>query len=99
MDRRHADVVDELLLHEQPRIPDGVEHLADGQRRRGVLADEPEALLVLGGHSVFEPEQPCEFQILAETGGLDRRQAVMRIVQELDIPAMRLRTALKSSGT
>ena len=38
-----ADVVDQLLLDQLLGVPDGVEDLADGERRGGVLADQPEA--------------------------------------------------------
>ena len=70
---RRADVVDELLLDELLAVVDAVEDLADRDRRRGVLADQAEALLQLGGHRVLHPEQVVGLELLAEAAGLDRR--------------------------
>ena len=66
VDHGHADVVDELLFDEAVAVVDGVEDLAHRERRRGVLADEPEALLQLGGDRVLEPEEMVGLERLAE---------------------------------
>ena len=42
MHHGRADVVDQLLLDQLLAVPDAVEHFADRQRRRRVLADQPE---------------------------------------------------------
>jgi hypothetical protein len=57
MDRRGANEVDQALLKERPAIVNAVEHLSYGKRRRAVLPDEPESLLVLGGDGVLQPEE------------------------------------------
>ena len=48
-----ADVVDQLLLDQIFAIPHCVENLADRQRCGGVMANELEGFLVLGGCGVF----------------------------------------------
>ena len=40
MHDRHADIVAELVLQNFAAVVDGVEHLADSDRRHRVLADE-----------------------------------------------------------
>ncbi|MNY50727.1 hypothetical protein D3C86_1862550 [compost metagenome] len=52
-----ADVVDQLLADQRLAVPDRVEDFPHGQRRGGVLADQPERLLVLCRRGVFQPEQ------------------------------------------
>ena len=64
-----------------------VEHLADGDRRHGVLADQPERVLVLGRRRILEPEQPVGLDRLAEARRLDRRQAVVDVVQQVEVEA------------
>ncbi len=56
--------------------------------RGGVLADQAEAFLVLGGDGVLEPEQAMGFEILAEAGGLDRGQAVVAVVEQVRLEAV-----------
>ena len=82
---RGADVVDELLLDQLLAVVDRVEHLADRERRRRVLADQPEALLVLGRRRVLQPEQVVRLERLAEPRRLDRRQAVVHVVQQVQV--------------
>ena len=82
---RGPDVVDELLLNELLTIEDRVEHLADGNRRGRVLADQPESRLQFRGRRIFEPEKMVRLESLAQTRSLDRRQAMMRIVQQLHV--------------
>ncbi len=60
-----ADVVDELLADQRLVVPHGVEDLADGQRRGGVLTDQPQRLLVLRRRAVLQPEQVVRLQRLA----------------------------------
>ncbi|MNT77213.1 hypothetical protein D3C72_2163040 [compost metagenome] len=80
MHRRHAYIINQLLLDEEARIPDRVEYFADGERRRGVFPDQPETLLMLGRDGILQPEQASEFEIFTKAGGLDRRQAVVGVM-------------------
>ena len=80
---RRADIVDQLFLDELLAVPDRVEHLADGERRHGVLADQAEIRLVLGRRRVLHPEQVERLECLAEPRGLDRRQPVVHVVQQV----------------
>ncbi|ABA53425.1 hypothetical protein BURPS1710b_A0511 [Burkholderia pseudomallei 1710b] len=80
---RRADVVDQLIADQVLAIPDRIEDLADRERRRRVAADQPECVLVLGGRRVLEPEQPVRLEIAAEARRLDRREPVMRVVQQV----------------
>ena len=82
---RGAHVVDELLGDELADVPHGAEHLADRDRRRGVLPDEPERLLVLGRSRVLHPEQPAALDALAEPGRLQGRQPVVHVVQQVEV--------------
>ena len=77
----HADVVDQLFLDELLAVVDGVEHFAHRDRRRRVLANRAERRLILRRHWILEPEQPVRLETLAEPRGLDRRKAVMHVVQ------------------
>src|SRR5579872_4703794 len=81
----HAQVIDELLGNEQVRIPDGIEDLADRQRRGRMLADEPVRLLQLAGNRVFHPEKMIRFEALSQPRRLDRRQPVMNVVEQVKI--------------
>src|SRR5881396_3888951 len=90
MNDRRADVVDQLLADQILAVPDRVEDLADGEWSRRVLPDEPERLLVLGGCGVLEPEQAIGLEILPQPRGLDRRHAVMAVVQQMVIVAVRV---------
>ena len=84
---RRADVVDQLLADQLLAVVDRREHLADRERRRRVLPDQPEALLQLGRHRVLHPEQPVRLERLAEPRRLDRRQAVVDVVQQVHVRA------------
>ena len=90
MHHGRADIVDQLLLDQLLAVPDRIEHFADGQRRRGVLADQAEAGLVFRRHRILHPEQAIGFEILAQPPGLDRGQAVVHVVQQVHVPAQRL---------
>ncbi len=82
-----ADVVDQLLFDELLAVPDRIEHLADRERRHRVLADQAEVRLVLGRRRVFHPEQVEGLECLAQSRGLDRRQPVVHVVQQVRLRA------------
>lgn len=82
-----AYVVDELFGDQVLNVPDRVHHLADRDRCRRVLPDEPEGLLVLGRGGVLHPEQPAALDALAEPRGLDRGQPVVHVVQQMEAEA------------
>ena len=98
MHHGRADIVDQLLLDQLLGVPDRIEDLAHRQRRGGVLADQPEGRLVLGGRRVLQPEQAIGLQVLAEPPGLDRREAVVDVVQQMDVPAQRVARLLEQLG-
>ncbi len=87
VDDRRPHVVDELLLNELLAIEDRVEHLADGDGGDGVPPDQTEALLQFGRRGVLHPEQAMRLERLAHACGLDRRQPVMDVVQQVDFVA------------
>src|SRR3546814_1786685 len=66
-------------------IVNRVENLPDRQRRGGVLAYEPEALLVLGRYAILQPEQVVRFDFLPKSSRLNGSQPVMHIVQHVNI--------------
>src|SRR2546430_1709225 len=67
------NVIDELLLNELLTVENRVEHLSDGNRRRRVLADQPEAGLQLRGRRIFQPEQMVWLQAPPQPRGPHRR--------------------------
>ena len=73
-----------------------VEHLAHGQWRSGVLADQAEIGLVLGRHRILQPEQPVRLEVPAQTRRFDRCQAMMHVVQQVDVPTQRLTCSLQT---
>src|SRR3546814_9753483 len=89
MDDGGADIVDQLVLDQLAAIPDGVEDLTDRERGHRMLADQAERLLILGGGRILQPEQPIGFERLAQSGRLDRRQAVVNVVKQLDLVTVR----------
>ena len=82
-----TDVVDELLADQVLAVVDRVEHLAHRQRRGRVLANQAKRFLVFGRRGVFQPEQFVRLQLFAQTRGLDGREAVVRVVQQMHIGA------------
>ena len=81
----HADVVDQLLFDQLRAVVDRVEHFADRDRRRRVLADGAERRLVLRRDRILEPEQAVRLEALAQPRGFDRRQAVVHVVEQVDV--------------
>ena len=75
------------MANEIVAVPDGVEDLAGSDGRGGVLADELEALLQLRRAGIFHPEEVIGLERLAEARGLDRREPVMDVVQQMDVGA------------
>jgi len=82
-----ADEIDQLLGDQRLAIVDRVEYLADGNRRDGVLSNDPEALLVFGRRRILHPEQPVRLQRFAKTRRLDRGQPVVYVVQDVMLKA------------
>ena len=63
---RGADEIDQLLGDQRLAVVDRVEDLADRDRRHRVLADQPEAFLVLRRRRILHPEQPVRLERLAQ---------------------------------
>ncbi|GAA2273432.1 hypothetical protein GCM10009853_029080 [Glycomyces scopariae] len=93
-----AHVVDQLLADDLLVVPHGIEDLADRERGRGVLPDQAQRLLVLGGRDVFEPEQVVGFERLPELRGLDRGEPVVRVVQQREFGAELVPDGLEHPG-
>jgi len=81
-----TDIVDQLLFHHHPRVPDGVENLPKRDGRCRVGPDCPIALGKFRRHRVFQPEQPVGLKILAQTGRLDGGEPVMGVMQQMHVP-------------
>src|SRR4029077_5568985 len=93
-----ADVIDELFLDELLAIEDGVENFADGERRGGVAANQAKTLLQLGGGGIFEPEEMVRLELFAEAGGFDGREAVMRVMEQVEVGTKFLAQAFEQAG-
>src|ERR1700682_3775111 len=87
MNDRGANEVDQLLGDQGLAVVDGVEYFADRDRRHRVLADEPEAFLVLRWRRILHPEQPVRLERFAQPAGLDRRETVVHVVENMVIEA------------
>ena len=83
-----ADEVDQLVLDQVLGVPDRVEDLAHSQRRRRMLANQLECLLVFGRRAILKPEQLIGLEHLAEVGGLHRGIAMMAVVQQMMVEAI-----------
>ena len=81
----HAKVVDPLVPNKIMRIPEGIENFSRCNRSDCVLTNEAERLLVLGGRGVFHPEKMMWLELLAKARSLDRCEAVMHIVQQVQV--------------
>jgi hypothetical protein len=90
VDHRRANVVDQLLLDQQLRVPDTVKDFTDRERRCRVLSDEPEAFRIVGDHGVLEPKQPKWFEVLSKPRRFDWGQAVVNIVQQMSVRSERV---------
>src|SRR6478736_2673052 len=85
MDDGGADVVDELIFDQVFAVPDRVEDFTHRERRHRMLADEFEALLVFRRRRIFQPEQAVRLEVARKPCGLNRRQAMMHVMKELDV--------------
>src|SRR5579864_1125327 len=82
---RHPQVVDKLLLDENMSVPNGVEDLADRERRSGVLAYDAKAFLQFRGDCIFQPEKMIRLQTFSQARRFDRSQAVVNIVKQVKV--------------
>ena len=62
VDDRGANEVDQLLGDQGLAVVDRIENFANRNRRHRVLADQPEAFLVLRRRWVLHPEQAIRFK-------------------------------------
>src|SRR6185503_16892755 len=90
-----SEVVDELFRDECRYIVNTVEHLADGDRRRRMPPHQAKSLLELGADGIFEPEEAIRLEILREPRGFDRRAAVMNVVEQVHVVAVRFADGLE----
>ena len=79
------NVINQLFLNELLAIVNRVEHFADRNRRCRVLPDQPKTFLQLRWRRIFQPEQVIWFETLSEPSRLNRRQPVVRIVQQRNV--------------
>src|ERR1700738_2346039 len=84
-----SDVVDQLLFDQLFAIPNAVEYFPHGKRRGGVLTNEAERSLVVRRNGIFQPEQAVGLQSFTQLCRLDRRQPMMRVMEQVDVPTER----------
>ena len=89
-DDRGADVVDQLLGDQLLAVPDRVEDLADRDRRGRVLPDQPEASWCSAGVGSSIQNSRYGSSAAPEPAGLDRRQPVVDVVQQVEAEAERV---------
>src|SRR3546814_6105544 len=78
-----ADIVDQPVLDQMLAVPDRAENLPDRERRRRVLADQAERLLIFRRGRIFDPEGTIRLEILAEPRRLDRSEEHTSELQSL----------------
>src|SRR3546814_19098429 len=78
-----ADIVDQPVLDQMLAVPDRAENLPDRKRRRRMLADQAERLLILRRGRTFDPEGTIRLEILAEPRRLERGQPVVDVVEQM----------------
>src|SRR3546814_4812425 len=61
-----ADIVDQPVLDQMLAVPDRAANLPDRKRRRRMLADQAERLLIFRRGRLFDPEGTIRLEILAE---------------------------------
>src|SRR5215212_7256702 len=86
----HPDKVDQMFPDERNVLGLVDEQLPHGHRSCGPPAQEMKILGVLGGERVFEEEQMIRFDLPGEAYRLDRRNALVDVVQQLDLVAKSL---------
>ena len=77
-----ADIVDQAVGDERAPFVRRIEKFAHGDRRRALLADQAEPLVVLGRERVLEEEELELFHVLAKLHGLRGADALMHVVEE-----------------
>ena len=82
-----ADIVNQLLLYQLLAVPDAVKDFPDRNGGHGVLADQTEALLIFSRRRILHPEQTILLDALAKARGLDRRQAMVHVMQKVLVEA------------
>ena len=83
----HAHKIDEPLLDDRCPLVRVSEQLSHRQRRGTLLADIPEPGDVFRRQGVLQEEQLERLRLLGKAYGLDWLQALVDIVQELDLEA------------
>ena len=87
VDHRSADVIDPLPLHQFLAIVNAVEHFPNRDGRSAVLPDQTESVLQFGGNRVLQPKQVVRFKLFAKSRRLNRRQAMVHVVQKVQVGA------------
>ena len=64
-----------------------------------MLSDQAEAGLLFGGSGIFEPEEVMRLETAAEATRFDRRQPVVRVVQQVDVGAELFAKSLEDGPT
>ena len=83
----HAQEIDQALFDQQPPFVRVVEQLAHGDGRGAQLADVAEPFDIFRGERIFEEEQLERFNIFGKLDGIDRRKALVDIVEQLHLIA------------
>src|SRR5215211_1998510 len=86
----HPDKVDQTFPDERNVLGLVDEQLPYGHRSCGPPAQEMKILGVLGGERVVEEEQVVRFELPGEAYRMDRRNALVDVVQQLDLVAKSL---------
>ena len=87
VDDGHAYVVDPLAADEIVGVPDRIEYFASRYWSDGVFSNQLETFLQFGWTRVFHPEEIVGLKRLAQTRCFDWREAMMNVVQEIDVRA------------
>src|SRR3546814_3753488 len=78
-----ADIVDQPVLDQMLAVPYRRENLPHRERRRRMLADQAERLLIFRRGRILDPEGAVRLKILAEPRRLDRSEEHTSELQSL----------------
>src|SRR4029077_11336930 len=85
--RGHSDVVDQLFGNDRGGVPNRVENFSQRQRCGGVLADNAKSFLQFRRDGIFEPKEMIRLETFAKAGRFDGCEAVMRVVEQMNVVA------------
>ena len=80
-----ADEVDEALANERHILNRVGEELTKRDGRRTLASKKSQVLRIFGRNRIFEEEEPVRLECFGQLNRIDRRDALVHVMQELDV--------------